>query len=95
MNKLDSYILVRNNFIVIFYVDDCWLFFKDKKKIDELLINISKAFKLTKEGAVKYHLGTNVSKYPNGTITMRQPENVTWQKTNMEMVGIKNGTIVQ
>ena len=61
--------------IVIFYVDDCCIFLKDKDKIGALLINLSKAFKLTDEGGVKSYLGMNDRKDPNGTITMRQPEN--------------------
>ena len=57
------------------YVDDCYIFSKDKEKIDALLINLSKALKLTDKGGVKSYLGMNVSKDPNGAITMRQPEN--------------------
>ena len=75
-NKVDPCLFVRNNCIVIFYVDDCCIFSKDKEKIDALLINISKAFKLTDDGGVKSYLGMNVSKDPNGTITMRQSANV-------------------
>ena len=61
---------------MIYYVDDCCILSKDKETIGSLLINLSKIFKLTDEGGVKSHLGINVSKYPNGTITMSQPENV-------------------
>ena len=50
---------------MIFYIDDCCIFSKDKEKIDALLINLSKAFKLTDEGDVKFYLGMNVRKDPN------------------------------
>ena len=72
-NRVEPCLFVRNNYIVIFYVDDCCIFSKDKEKIDALLINLSKAFNLTDEGVVKSYLGMNVSKEPNETITMRQP----------------------
>ena len=55
------------------YVDGCCIFSKDKETIDALLKNISKTFKLTDEGGVKYYLGINFRKYQNGTITMSQP----------------------
>ena len=69
-NKVDPCLFVRNNFIVICYVDDCSIFSKDKETIDALLKNISKTFKLTDEGCVSSYLGINVSKDPNGIITM-------------------------
>ena len=43
-------------------------------------LNLSKAFNLTDEGGVKSYLGMNFKKYPNETITMRQPENVILKK---------------
>ena len=72
-NKVEPCLFVRKNCIVIFYVGDCFVFSKDKEKIDALLINLSKAFKLTDEGGVKSYLGMNFSKDPNGTITMIEP----------------------
>ena len=79
-NKLDPCLFVRNYCIVVFYVDDCFLLSKYKETIDSLLINISKTFKLTDEGSVKSYLGVNFSKYPNGTSTMIQTENVIFTK---------------
>ena len=58
---------------MIFYFDCCFIFSKDKEKIDELLKYLSKTFKYTDEGDDKSYLGMNVSKDPNGTITMVQP----------------------
>ena len=73
-NKVEPCLFVRNNCIVIIYVDDCCILSKYKEKIDALLINLSKALKLTDEGDVKSYLGMNVRKDPNETITMRKPE---------------------
>ena len=67
---------VRNNCIVICYVDDCCILSKDKGTIDALLTNLSKTFKLTDEGVIKSYLGMNVIKDSNGTTTISQPENV-------------------
>ena len=72
-NKVYTCIFVRNNFIVIFYVEDCCIFSKDKGTIDALLKHLSKTFKPTNEGDVKSYLGMNLSKDPNGTINMIQP----------------------
>ena len=72
-NKIDPCLFVRSNCIVICYVDDCCIFSKDKETIDILLKSLSKTFKLTDEGDVNSYLGMNVSKDPNGTITMSQP----------------------
>ena len=59
---------------MIFYIDDCCIFFKDKKTIDSLLKDISKSFKMAGEGDVKSYIGMNVIKDTNGTITMIQPD---------------------
>ena len=110
-SKVEPYLFVRKNCIVIFYVDDFCIFSKDKEKMDALLINLSKAFKLTDEGGVKSYLGMNVRKYQNETITMRQPANViltkyfsgAWSRNYADQVGsvfqepdtFKNSQIVQ
>ena len=68
-----------NNCIVIFYVDDFCMFFEDKYTIDALFKKLSKTFNLTKEEEITSYLGINFSKYPDGTITMSQPENINKQ----------------
>ena len=68
-NKVDP-CLFRNNCIVILYAYDCFILSKDKEIIDALLKNLSKKFRLTNEGGVKYYLAINIRKYTNGTITM-------------------------
>ena len=44
------------------------------------MINLSNAFKPTNEGTDKSYIGMNVSKNPNGTITMSHPEKVIMTK---------------
>ena len=58
---------------MIYYVDDCCIFPKDKDKIDASLKSLSKTFKINDKGGVKSYLGMNVSKDPNRIITMSQP----------------------
>ena len=58
---------------MICYVDDCCIFSKYKETIYVLLKNLPKTFNLTNEGGVKSYLGMNFRKYPNVTITMREP----------------------
>ena len=74
--KLDPCIFVRNNCILICYVNDCFIFSKYKETIDALFKNILKTFNLTDEGGVKSFLDNIVSKGPNGTITMSQPATI-------------------
>ena len=61
---------MRKKCIVIFHVDDCCTFSKDKETIDSLLKNISNTFRFTDEGGVKLYIIINVIKNPNRTITM-------------------------
>ena len=72
-NKLDPYLFVKNDCIVVFYVDDCCIFSKYRDTIDALLKNLSKTFNLTDEGDVKSYLVMNARKYPKRIITMSQP----------------------
>ena len=65
---------MRDDAIIVSYVDDCLIFSKDKEKIDQLLKNLRKTFNLTDEGSdVNVFLGIKVDKGENGSITMMQP----------------------
>ena len=73
-SKTDPCLFLRNDAIIVTYVDDCLIFSKDKNKIDQLLDNLRKIFKLTDEGAdINAFLGIKVDKGENGSITMTQP----------------------
>ena len=71
-NTVYTCLFVINNCILIIYVDDCCIIPKDKNPIDSLLKNPSNTFNMTNERVVKYYIGKNVIKYPNGTIIMSQ-----------------------
>ena len=73
-SKIDPCLFLRQDAIIITYVDDCLIFMKEKDKIQELLNNLQKTFILTDEGEyVKAYLGLKVEKAKDGTITMSQP----------------------
>ncbi len=53
---------LKEDLILICYVDDCLIFCKDEKKKDRLIANLSKMFNLTNEGDVAAYLGVNVNR---------------------------------
>ena len=50
-SKTDPCLFLRDDTIIVTYVDDCLIFSKDKKNIDSLLDNLRKTFTLTDEGS--------------------------------------------
>ena len=74
-SKTDPCLFLRNDTIIVTYVDDCLIFSKDKKNIDPLLDNLRKTFKLTDdEGSdINAFLGIKVEKGEDSSITMTQP----------------------
>ena len=62
-SAIDPCLLLKNDMIVVTYVDDCLIFSDSKEKIDELLDNLRKIINLTDEGEdVKAYLGIKVEK---------------------------------
>ena len=73
-SHIDQCLFLKNDMIIVTYVDDCLIFSDSKVKIDNLLKELKKIFNLTDEGEdVKAYLGIKVDKTPDGTITMTQP----------------------
>ena len=71
---IDPCLFVKDDTIIVTYVDDCLIFSDEKEKIDKLLIQLKKTFNLADEGEdVKAYLGIKVDKDTDGTITMSQP----------------------
>ena len=58
-NKIYPFLFVRNDCIVICYVDDCCIWSEDKQTSYALLKILSNTFKLTDKGNVKSYLGMN------------------------------------
>ena len=73
-SKTDPRLFLCDNAFIVTNVDNCLIFGKDKEKIDQLLDNLRKTFKLTDEGSdVNEFLGLKVDTGENGSITMTQP----------------------
>ncbi len=61
-SKTDSCLFLRNDCIIIVYVDDCLIFSKDDATIDKLIQQLSKTFLLQDEGDVSAFLGVQITK---------------------------------
>ena len=71
-SKIDLCLFLRHDAIIVTYVDDCLIFSKNQKIIEDLIKSLKQTFKLTDEGPdVNAFLVIKVEKNSNnGTITM-------------------------
>jgi hypothetical protein len=70
----DSCLFLRNDCILVVYVDDCLIFAKQDKTIDVLIKRLSKDFLLQDEGDVNAFLGVQIDKDAfTKTVTLIQP----------------------
>ena len=85
---IDPCLFLREDMIIVTYVDDCLIFSPSKEKIDKLLERLKQTFNLTDEGEdVKAYLGIKVDKGPDGTITMSQPALIQRILTALDLAG--------
>lgn len=76
-SQIDPCLFLRHDCIIVVYVDDCLVFARSSKIIDELLVKLREKFILTDEGSdVTSYLGLNVE-HGSGTITLAQPALIT------------------
>ena len=60
---------MKNELIVVVYVDDCLIFAKDGRKIDEFIESMKKAkFRMTDEDGIENFLGISIKKVEDGYI---------------------------
>ena len=73
-SKHDPCLLMKTDIIIIMYVDDAGIAYKDEKTLDELLLRLKKnGFDLTKEGTFSEYLGIQYDEdKQTGNITMTQ-----------------------
>lgn len=72
-STVDPCLFINDQCIVVTYVDDCLMFAKEDKHVDNLMSSLSGQFKLTDEGPIHAHLGIEF-KHLNGNRTqMSQP----------------------
>ncbi len=73
-SKIDPCLFPWHDCIMVIYTDDCLIFSKDDKTIDNLLENLSNTYRLEDQGNVSDFLGIHITKdTTNKTISMSQP----------------------
>ena len=60
-SRVDPCIWYKDGMILVIYVDDCFIYSKEKKDTDELIDQLRENFTLTDEGDVDTYLGVQVS----------------------------------
>ena len=61
-SKTDPCLFIRKDAIICLYTDDCCVFAKDNKIIDNLIANLSQEFLLKDEGTIEDFLGVHIKK---------------------------------
>ena len=67
---VDPYVFLRNNMIVLCYVDDCILLSPSKGVIEEFILSLKNGpenFVFSDEGAIYTYLGVKFSKLDDGS----------------------------
>jgi hypothetical protein len=73
-SKTDCCLFLRNDCIIVVYVDDCLIFSKSDDTINNLIKQLSSSFILQDEGDVSAFLGVQIKKDANNkTIHLTQP----------------------
>jgi hypothetical protein len=72
-SSIDPCLFIRDNCIIIVYVDDCLLFAKTDEILDHLVTSLSSEFNLTSQGDVGAFLGIDVCHTQDGFLELTQP----------------------
>ena len=88
----DPCVFTKDDLIVLVFVDDCLVFSREKKKVDDFIAQLRhQSFILTDEGDIRQYLGIDVRHRSDGTIELRQPFLIeTLIKDFEEDVGVLN-----
>ena len=71
-SKIDLCLFLRNDIILIVYVDDCLLFSCKPKTLDKLISFLQQEFTLTDEGDVSAFLGLDIRCNARGHLELTQ-----------------------
>ena len=74
-SKIDPCVFIRDNCVILVYVDDCIIISKEEKVIDRFvssMINVKEGFVLTDDGDLARFLGVEIEYCKDGTINMIQ-----------------------
>ena len=72
-SEVDQCVFMRDDFILLMYVDDVIAISKDLKIMDELVANLKKSYDLEDEGSLTKYLGVDMHKHQDGKLELRQP----------------------
>ena len=70
---IDPCCFLKDDIIVLVYVDDCLIFCPRSDSIDKLIDSLQQEFTLVDEGDVASYLGAEITKDKDGSILLRQP----------------------
>lgn len=68
----DPCLFIRNNCLILVYVDDCLIFGKDESTLDDVIKSLQSVFVLTSQGSVGAYLGIDIKKTTQGFIELTQ-----------------------
>ena len=68
----DPCLFIRNNCLILVYVDDCLIFSKDYAILDSVIDSLHSVFILTSQGSVGAYLGIDIKKTASGFIELTQ-----------------------
>ena len=72
--EVDQCVFLREDSVILVYVDDMIALSKDKQALEKLVINLrKKSFILTDEGSLDKYLGVDVKRKKNGELELVQP----------------------
>ena len=72
-SKVDKCLFLRHGCILVVYVDDCLIFSRENKPLDDVITSLRTEFVLTDEGDAGAFLGLDIKTNPEGHIELTQP----------------------
>jgi hypothetical protein len=68
----DPCLFIKNNCLLLVYVDNCLIFAKSDAVLDGIVAALEKEFNLTSEGSVGAYLGIDIRRTPDGFLELTQ-----------------------
>jgi len=72
-SEVDQCVFLRDDCILLVYVDDVIAISRDVKIIDNVISNLKKTYSLEDEGSLTKYLGVDMHTNKDGTLVLRQP----------------------
>lgn len=88
-SKVDPCLYLWNDYMMVVYTDNCLVFARDDKVIDELITTLSATYKLEVQGRVNHYLGIHIMKVPQQSYDHHASTRSYWVHSNQPTL-IKN-----